>query len=70
MTPVVRLRDMSEIRPEIGVPEIIFQIAGEGLDVDLTAPFSEIDEDFPLQVRDRVGRRNWYRATRKPKLAF
>lgn len=51
-TPVVRLHDMSELRIEIDVPEIIFQTAGEDPDVDLTARFPAIDEDFPLQVRE------------------
>lgn len=51
-TPVVRLHDMSELRIEIDVPEVIFQSAGENPDVDLTARFPAIDRDFDLQVRE------------------
>ncbi|MEM9969945.1 MAG: efflux RND transporter periplasmic adaptor subunit [Pseudomonadota bacterium] len=51
-TPVVRLHDMSELRIEIDVPEIIFQTAGEDPDVTLTARFPAIDEDFALQPRE------------------
>ena len=51
-TPVVRIHDMSELRIEIDVPEIIFQTAGEDPDVDLSAKFPAIDEEFDLQVRE------------------
>lgn len=51
-TPVVRLHDMSELRIEIDVPEIIFQTAGENPDVDLSARFPAIDGEFDLQVRE------------------
>lgn len=51
-TPVVRLHDMSELRIEIDVPEIIFQTAGEDPDVDLTAKFPAIDELFRLEPRE------------------
>lgn len=51
-TPVVRLHDMSELRIEIDVPEIIFQTAGEDPDVDLSARFPAIDDEFPLEVRE------------------
>ena len=51
-TPVVRLHDMSELRIEIDVPEIIFQTAGEDPDVDLSARFPAIDGDFDLEPRE------------------
>ncbi|MEM6387589.1 MAG: efflux RND transporter periplasmic adaptor subunit [Pseudomonadota bacterium] len=51
-TPVVRIHDMSELRIEIDVPEIIFQTAGEDPDVELSARFPAIDEDFALGVRE------------------
>ncbi len=51
-TPVVRLHDMSELRIEIDVPEIIFQTAGEDPDVDLSAKFPAIDEVFALEPRE------------------
>lgn len=51
-TAVVRLHDMSDLRIEIDVPEIIFQTAGEDPDVDLTARFPAIDGEFALEVRE------------------
>lgn len=51
-TPVVRIHDMSELRIEIDVPEIIFQIAGEDPDVDLSARFPAIDDEFALEPRE------------------
>ena len=51
-TPVVRLHDMSELRIEIDVPEILFQRAGQNPDVRLTASFPGSDEIFPLEIRE------------------
>ncbi len=51
-TPVVRLHDMSELRIEIDVPEILFQRAGEDPDVEVTARFPFSDQVFPLTVRE------------------
>lgn len=51
-TPVVRLHDMSELRIEIDVPEIVFQTAGESPDVDLTAKFPAIPGEFALELRE------------------
>lgn len=53
-TPVVRLHDMSEIRIEIDVPEVLFQVAdktdGEG--VRLEAKFVASPDRYPLIVRE------------------
>ena len=51
-TPVVRIHDMSELRIEIDVPEILFQRAGEDPDVELSAKFPFSDQIFPLEVRE------------------
>lgn len=51
-TPVVRIHDMSELRIEIDVPEILFQRAGEDPDVEVTAQFPFSDRVFPLEVRE------------------
>lgn len=51
-TPIVRLHDLSELRVEIDVPEVLFQQAGENPDVDLFAKFPSSDEKFPLEVRE------------------
>ncbi|PTX57390.1 RND family efflux transporter MFP subunit [Litoreibacter ponti] len=51
-TPVVRLHDMSELRIEIDVPEVLFQRAGADPDVTVTARFPASDEVFPLEVRE------------------
>lgn len=51
-TPVARLHDMSELRVEINVPEVLFQSAGENPDVALFAKFPANDQMFPLEVRE------------------
>lgn len=51
-TPVVRFHDMSELRIEIDVPEILFQQAGTDPDVTLSAKFPASGEVFPLQIRE------------------
>lgn len=51
-TPVVRLHDMSEIRIDIDVPEILFQRASSDDKVRLTARFPFNDTDYPLAVRE------------------
>lgn len=50
--PIARLHDMSELRVEIDVPEILFQRAGEDPDVDLWAKFPSSEERFPLETRE------------------
>ena len=50
--PVVRLHDMSEVRIEIDVPEIMFQKAGEDPDVELWAKFPASTEQFALEPRE------------------
>jgi len=51
-TPVVRLHDMSEIRVEIDVPEVLFQRVGQGAGVDLRARFPSSERTFPLELRE------------------
>ncbi|PRY26160.1 RND family efflux transporter MFP subunit [Aliiruegeria haliotis] len=51
-TPVVRLHDMSELRVEIDVPEVLVQKAGLADDVQVTARFPASDEIFDLEVRE------------------
>ncbi|GGE62257.1 efflux RND transporter periplasmic adaptor subunit [Actibacterium pelagium] len=51
-TPIVRLHDMSDLRIEIDVPEILFQRAGENADVTLMAKFPVRDELYPLKIRE------------------
>ncbi|MEM8978297.1 MAG: efflux RND transporter periplasmic adaptor subunit [Pseudomonadota bacterium] len=51
-SPVVRLHDMSELRVEIDVPEVLFQQAGEDPNVTLLARFPARDTTYPLEVRE------------------
>ncbi|MEL7027409.1 MAG: efflux RND transporter periplasmic adaptor subunit [Pseudomonadota bacterium] len=51
-TPVVRLHDMSELRVEIDVPEVLFQRAGGSTDIRLEARFPTGDTTYPLEVRE------------------
>ncbi|MEM1374496.1 MAG: efflux RND transporter periplasmic adaptor subunit [Pseudomonadota bacterium] len=53
-TPVVRLHDMSDLRVEIEVPEILFQQAGRDPDVVLEATFAASDTRYPLEFREVV----------------
>ncbi len=50
--PVVRLHDMSELRIDIDVPEILFQRAGADPDIEVSAQFPVSDERYPLEVRE------------------
>lgn len=49
---MVRLHDMSELRIEIDVPEVLFQQAGDAADVRLEARFPTGDETYPLELRE------------------
>ena len=51
-TPVVRLHDMSEIRIEIDVPEVLFQRAGRDPNVSVVARFPASETLFPVEVRE------------------
>ncbi len=51
-TPVARLHDMSELRVEVEVPEILFQRAGRNPDVLLHARFPGSPETYPLEIRE------------------
>lgn len=51
-TPVVRLHDMSELRVEIDVPEVLFQQSGDDADIRLEARFPTSDNTYPLEVRE------------------
>jgi RND family efflux transporter MFP subunit len=52
-TPVVRLHDMSEIRVEIDVPEVLFQQSGEEDAFAILARFpAQPDKQYPMTVRE------------------
>ena len=51
-TPVVRLLDLSELRIDIRVPEVLFQQIGENPNVRLEAKFPASEERFPLEFRE------------------
>lgn len=51
-TPVVRLHDMSELRIDIDVPEVLFQRAGQDAAVSLLARFPTSDATYPLEIRE------------------
>ncbi len=51
-TPVVRIHDMSEIRIEIEVPEVLFQRAGRDPNVTIAARFPASRTLFPVEVRE------------------
>ena len=51
-TPVVRIHDMSEIRIEIDVPEVLFQRAGRDPRVTVVARFPASETLFPVEVRE------------------
>ncbi|WP_171232868.1 efflux RND transporter periplasmic adaptor subunit [Ruegeria sp. HKCCA4812] len=51
-TPIVRIHDMSELRIEVDVPEILFQRSGQNDDITITAKFPVSDEVFPLEIRE------------------
>ncbi|MEM6657744.1 MAG: efflux RND transporter periplasmic adaptor subunit [Pseudomonadota bacterium] len=50
--PIVRIHDMSELRIEVDVPEILFQRSGQEDDITITAKFPVSDEVFPLEIRE------------------
>lgn len=51
-TPIVRMHDLSELRIEIDVPEILFQQMGDNPQVELHARFPASDRIFPLEFRE------------------
>lgn len=51
-TPVVRLHDMSEIRVEIDVPEVLFRQAGKDPDFEIYATFPGTDARYALTPRE------------------
>lgn len=51
-TTVIRLHDMSELRIEIAVPEVMFQQVGSDADVTVTARFPGSDTTYPLELRE------------------
>ena len=50
--PVVRLHDMSELRVDIEVPEVLFRRAADSDDVVFEATFPGYEETFPLTLRE------------------
>ncbi|MEM1101110.1 MAG: efflux RND transporter periplasmic adaptor subunit [Pseudomonadota bacterium] len=53
-SPVVRLHDMSDLRVEIEVPEVLFQPAGRNPDVALEVAFAASDRRYPLAFREVI----------------
>ena len=53
-TPVVRIHDMSDLRVEIEVPEVLFQQAGRNPDVILEVEFAASPKRYSLQFREVV----------------
>ena len=51
-TPVARLHDMSDLRIEIDVPEVLFQRAGTDPSVELWAKFPTQDTRYPVTPRE------------------
>ena len=51
-TPIVRIHDMSELRIEVDVPEILFQRSGQEEDISITAKFPASDGVYPLEIRE------------------
>jgi RND family efflux transporter MFP subunit len=51
-SPVVRIHDMSELRIEVDVPELLFQQAGANPNVEITAHFAGHPDPLPLTVRE------------------
>ena len=50
--PVVRLHDMSELRVDIDVPEVLFRSASAGAEVTFEASFPGYPGTFPLELRE------------------
>lgn len=51
-SPVVRLHDMSELRVEIDVPEVLFQQFSGNASIQLEARFPTGPDTYPLEVRE------------------
>lgn len=51
-TTVVRLHDMSELRIDVNVPEVLFQRIGPNADVVLEAEFPTSDTRYPVAFRE------------------
>ena len=51
-TPVARLHDMSDLRIEIDVPEVLFQRAGTDPDIELWAQFPTKDTRYAVMPRE------------------
>ena len=52
---VVRIHDLSEIRIEVDVPEILFQRSDEDTDFRITARFPTSSKEYPLEIREFDG---------------
>ncbi|MEM6412886.1 MAG: efflux RND transporter periplasmic adaptor subunit [Pseudomonadota bacterium] len=57
-TPVVRLHDMSDLRVEIEVPEVLFQQAGTDPNVQLLAEFAASPKLYEMEFREVVAETN------------
>ncbi|WP_324753286.1 efflux RND transporter periplasmic adaptor subunit [Roseovarius sp. Pro17] len=69
-TPVARLHDMSELRIEVEVPEILFQRAGRDPNVEIHARFPGNPTTYPLEIREFTSDASLVGQTFKFTLAF
>lgn len=53
-TPVVRLHDLSELRIEIDIPEILFQQVGNNPNLEFTATFPASETVYPVEFREVI----------------
>lgn len=53
-TPVVRLHDLSELRIEIDIPEILFQQVGNDPNLEFVAIFPASETVYPVEFREVV----------------
>lgn len=51
-SPIARLHDMSELRIDIDVSEVLFQRAGNDADIELWAEFPAIDARYDVEPRE------------------
>ena len=52
--PVVRIHDMSELRIEVDVPEILFQRARNDDEIEIVAQFPAREGEYPLEILEFV----------------
>ncbi|MCV6584951.1 MAG: efflux RND transporter periplasmic adaptor subunit [Marinibacterium sp.] len=50
--PVVTLHDMSDLRIEVDVPEVLFQRTGNNANLEIVVEFPATDGSFPVEIRE------------------